>query len=107
MRISDWSSDVCSSDLLFFDRLDDRQIAVDQEIEDGVEHIIGAVGEERGSGLELVAKIAVGALRSVADEIGRASCRERVCQYVYISVVGGPLKTKTVRHAEEERHIKK
>src|SRR3546814_12171839 len=27
-------------------------------------------------------------------EIGRASCRERVCQYVYISVVAVSLKTK-------------
>src|SRR3546814_7489905 len=27
-------------------------------------------------------------------EIGRASCRERVCQYVYISVVAGSLKNK-------------
>src|SRR3546814_14223266 len=27
--------------------------------------------------------------------IGRASCRDRVCQYVYISVVDIPLKTKT------------
>src|SRR3546814_16678067 len=27
-------------------------------------------------------------------EIGRASSRERVCQYVYISVVGGSLKKK-------------
>src|SRR3546814_12019283 len=28
-------------------------------------------------------------------EIGRASCRERVCQYVYISVVAGTLKKTT------------
>src|SRR3546814_10451502 len=28
-------------------------------------------------------------------EIGRASCRERVCQYVWISVVAGSLKKKT------------
>src|SRR3546814_13930711 len=28
------------------------------------------------------------------DEIGRASCRERVCQNVSISVVAVPLKTK-------------
>src|SRR3546814_14692162 len=28
-------------------------------------------------------------------EIGRASCRERVCQYVSISVVAGSLKKKT------------
>src|SRR6056297_3672808 len=27
-------------------------------------------------------------------EIGRASCRERVCQYVYISVDAGSLKKK-------------
>src|SRR3546814_16005179 len=27
-------------------------------------------------------------------EIGRASCRARVCQYVYMSVVAGSLKTK-------------
>src|SRR3546814_11777767 len=27
-------------------------------------------------------------------EIGRASCRERVCQYGYISVVAGSLKKK-------------
>src|SRR3546814_15393788 len=30
-----------------------------------------------------------------AAEIGRASCRERVCQYVSISVVAVSLKTKT------------
>src|SRR3546814_15719508 len=29
-----------------------------------------------------------------AYEIGRASCRERVCQYVYISVVVGSIKKK-------------
>src|SRR3546814_12600768 len=28
-------------------------------------------------------------------EIGRASCRDRVCQYVRISVVAGTLKNKT------------
>src|SRR3546814_20016818 len=28
------------------------------------------------------------------DEIGRASCRARVCQYVLISVVAGTLKKK-------------
>src|SRR3546814_13601011 len=33
--------------------------------------------------------------RLFAEEIGRASCRERVCQYVYISVVAGSLKKQT------------
>src|SRR3546814_13478122 len=37
--------------------------------------------------------------RITTDEIGRASCRERVCQYVKISVVAVSLKNKT----EKER----
>src|SRR3546814_18240550 len=31
-------------------------------------------------------------------QIGRASCRERVCQYVSISVVAGSLKKKKTKH---------
>src|SRR3546814_10308071 len=31
------------------------------------------------------------------EQIGRASCRERVCQYVYISVVAVSLKTTPVQ----------
>src|SRR3546814_21011510 len=34
----------------------------------------------------------------LGDEIGRASCRERVCQYVSISVVAVSLKKKTQRY---------
>src|SRR3546814_15846627 len=64
-RISDWSSDVCSSDL-------DR-IAAD----------IGLPRHSRAHALSL---------RSV--KIGRVSCRERVCQYVSISVVAVSLKKK-------------
>src|SRR3546814_14724439 len=41
----------------------------------------------------------------VHDKIGSASCRERVCQYVYISVVAVSLKKKTIQrdttHPEE------
>src|SRR3546814_5571147 len=62
MRISDWSSDVCSSDL--------------------------------DAALSLMFDVAGGALRrfrvelrrllrpEIGAQIGRASCRERVCQYV-------------------------
>src|SRR3546814_20229609 len=32
--------------------------------------------------------------RSLSTEIGRATCRERVCQYVEISVVAGSIKKK-------------
>src|SRR3546814_11939433 len=36
------------------------------------------------------------------QEIGRASCRERVCQYVEISVVAVSLKKKLIRTEHEE-----
>src|SRR3546814_4497765 len=62
MRISDWSSDVCSSDLF---RLGPAHIA------GTAEDLHGFRGAE-GHGLR----------RLVFQQIGRASCRERVCQYV-------------------------
>src|SRR3546814_1787275 len=64
MRISDWSSDVCSSDLLVVVRalLQDHQ-PVDAVLMTGL--------SQRH---ELTA--------SMLKQIGRASCRERVCQYV-------------------------
>src|SRR3546814_1699046 len=70
MRISDWSSDVCSSDLAVIQR-----IAFDTDAFGDVrewqirEHaFIGAELEHFTHGL--------------GGQIGRASCRERVCQYV-------------------------
>src|SRR3546814_14240903 len=43
----------------------------------------------------LGARITVGGLRwDHRAKLGRASCRERVCQYVSISVVGGKFKKK-------------
>src|SRR3546814_18855456 len=102
MRISDWSSDVCSSDLEHPSdgggarssrgdraRVDDdgAHVAVgpradleDQQCSrDGYrhDHLLGEVEAPR------------------CLQIGRASCRERVCQYVSISVVAGSLKKKT------------
>src|SRR3546814_2886563 len=71
MRISDWSSDVCSSDLIvMLDELslDDMRTAV-------------AINGGRAK-LEASGGISDETLRSVAEKIGRASCRERVCQYV-------------------------
>src|SRR3546814_7345074 len=92
MRISDWSSDVCSSDL-------------DQEIDPALRHPVGrAVVGERGGEAEPVAQGERADLdfgeqlrvtahggssafpgrreRVGCPEIGRESCRERVCQYV-------------------------
>src|SRR3546814_5570757 len=62
MRISDWSSDVCSSDLC-----------------------TAALG---GAGRRMLAHKGVVVIHQVPgdlasrEQIGRASCRERVCQYV-------------------------
>src|SRR3546814_1202847 len=61
VRISDWSSDVCSSDLL--------------------EHICAAHMLKVYDGIRQTSTVVVAAGFGTA-EIGRASCRERVCQYV-------------------------
>src|SRR3546814_15886142 len=74
MRISDWSADVCSSDLSIPDRPHDVA---------GID----ADGFPVGSHRSLV-------LLPADVEIGRASCRERACQYVYISVVAVSLQNK-------------
>src|SRR3546814_9287012 len=73
MRIRDWSSDVCSSDL------DDRFGLLECQMVE-LRPDVGAlrahfrrIGELREAG---------GFDPCAFDEIGRASCRERVCQYV-------------------------
>src|SRR3546814_4842819 len=68
MRISDWSSDVCSSDL----RPEDAMAAQVRS----VEQLLG-VTLDANTLLDLAYRIESG-----LPEIGRASCRERVCQYV-------------------------
>src|SRR3546814_5451980 len=68
MRISDWSSDVCSSDLPILTHFDHKL---------GRYPYTGlTAGEQR--------PIAAGAVQQSAFNVenGRASCRERVCQYV-------------------------
>src|SRR3546814_2454400 len=83
MRISGWSSDVCSSDLShpLRLRLDDRFRYARQRLEhlvdasgNPVERLMFRAGE---AGVDhMVHKI------QKRPQIGRASCRERVCQYV-------------------------
>src|SRR3546814_7914887 len=75
MRISDWSSDVCSSDLLL--ALIRRQEVVDQIATRLVRSEVGHALCDRA---DEAFDAHVDAL--TAAEIGRASCRERVCQYV-------------------------
>src|SRR3546814_18644851 len=42
---------------------------------------------------------------SVCPEIGSESCRERVCQYVWISVVAVPLKKNNAESKLQNNHI--
>src|SRR3546814_17668465 len=58
-----------------------------------------AVGNFFAWPFRLLGKLAEGILNAGLGKIGRASCRERVCQYVYISVVAVTLKTKD-KHTE-------
>src|SRR3546814_9569944 len=79
MRISDWSSDVCSSDL---------QRCASVEIEMGPNALLLRTDQsERCRLRDQVRQVLNGLLDFAAcdkitqPQIGRASCRERVCQY--------------------------
>src|SRR3546814_14284987 len=101
MRISDWSSDVCSSDLTVArlgivtdtDDADGRSLrerpvpalSIDT-IDAALRALTGRILQRppiysalKRGGEPLYAKARRG---EVVEEIGRASCRERVCQYV-------------------------
>src|SRR3546814_11857188 len=121
MRISDWSSDVCSSDLsvagqaqvanwksmnsALFEALQVERVAmfvilsliilvavfnilsslimlVRAKTRDIA--ILRTMGASRRSLLKIFVTVGttIGALGTIAGQIGRASCRERVCQYV-------------------------
>src|SRR3546814_10319050 len=72
MRISDWSSDVCSSDL----------IAV-VHVSLSLKPALDAIGQAIDQRFDRLLAIPDDARRSLYEaKIGRASCRERVCQYV-------------------------
>src|SRR3546814_4085038 len=78
MRISDWSSDVCSSDLygVTFDLVerDDKG-----EPETGARLIQELLNQEQ---VDVVFGPSLSGVALQVAQIGRASCRERVCQYV-------------------------
>src|SRR3546814_8185343 len=84
MRISDWSSDVCSSDLQGDRRREKvrpRQFAVVlvqlPQQRRHARHPDRATAQDRLAPAHRLARCVEEAI-----EIGRASCRERVCQYV-------------------------
>src|SRR3546814_4189106 len=82
MRISDWSSDVCSSDLMLV-RFRADVVALKPQ----VVHIMAGTNDVAGNTGPTTAQDVKNNIVSMvelarANEIGRASCRERVCQYV-------------------------
>src|SRR3546814_5938419 len=107
MRISDWSSDVCSSELLELGRMLERSPVVDHDhprpctakrraqllerdrlarprLADDRDIVIAGGVFERAPEEGLAAATDQHQMRhlSAQIQIGRASCRERVCQYV-------------------------
>src|SRR3546814_20462449 len=97
MRISDWSSDVCSSDLHVLIKIiwrikagSYRRAALCQGMQPGL-HVpqalnacfnLGRVARKFLAQRERCRVLQMGAADFDDIEIGRASCRERVCQYV-------------------------
>src|SRR3546814_15644206 len=113
MRISDWSSDVCSSDLpdiavcpsFVFDheRLPE---CLAERLGNGPCNAVGRAtgGEDDADGNGLVGPL-LG--KAGARQIGRASCRERVCQEVENSAVADKLHKKRSSVSNRNRLYKK
>src|SRR3546814_15629392 len=102
MRISDWSSDVCSSDLGIAG--DDGTVMRPHgrnEFAVTAEKVVPALDDAqvrpgmRPDAHDLGQGICG---RAVGPEIGRAACRERVCLYVLYSEGAVLLKKKKYRH---------
>src|SRR3546814_1427721 len=86
MRISDWSSDVCSSDLGARSPkpgIDFFPLTVNyQEKTFAAGKIPGGFFKREGRPTEKEVLTSRLIDRPIRPQIGRASCRERVCQYV-------------------------
>src|SRR3546814_11443498 len=109
MRISDWSSDVCSSDLFVYFRRDPARPNCDFQCMEAVmnecdiPYLVRRVRAHRPQAAaancpeaRLIHRRFVENYQHllVGIQIGRAPCRERVCQDVSISVVAVYFKKK-------------
>src|SRR3546814_12517097 len=92
MRISDWSSDVCSSDLMVAVASRGRSYrrpCVEIPAQESWMILIHEIDRE-----PRMFEYEIEKAGAAEEEIGRESCRERVCQYEKISVVVVLLKKK-------------
>src|SRR3546814_10488830 len=80
MRISDWSSDVCSSDLKFTP-MEIEKLADEFEAKSAQDVLKWAL-DTFGTKIGLASSFGAEDVVIIDMKIGRASCRERVCQYV-------------------------
>src|SRR3546814_16262509 len=108
MRISDWSSDVCSSDLqrlrVDVTRVDERHHAEIAETHARLQRKF----REAAAADRIIIQIAradVLIAVSAHRPIGSASCRERVCKYAYIPGVVGRSKKNTQLESIYERYV--
>src|SRR3546814_14944750 len=107
--MSDWSSDVCSSDLIQYGQAENCLAD-----EPGLANLIDDCWQISARMLNDTPVAELDALTATADErdfetvaqhvreaiaIGRASGRDRVCQYVYVPAVVVELKKKKRKHA--------
>src|SRR3546814_11651468 len=110
MRISDWSSDVCSSDLAAaverVAQLHRRTVAFEQRDRCVVVGLRVRVAVEPDQHRPARAEQACAAPRVVARrvaveqvaELGRASCSDNMCQYLSISVVACSFKKQSNKY---------
>src|SRR3546814_19844964 len=92
MRSSDWSSDLCSSDLLARIACRLQGQAEDHVIEGGIRIVRQVAVGIALDDAEAAGDAGIDA--ALADQIGRATCRESVCKYRSFWVVALLLKTK-------------
>src|SRR3546814_18385118 len=110
LRISDWSSDVCPSDLSqhrwslrgrsarICDRPARRWQAADLRAVGRKTGEKNLTQRRKGAKRKRQPRSGIPMYAAARRQIGRASCRERVCQYGSISVVAGPIKKKINTH---------
>src|SRR3546814_16990712 len=114
MRISDWSSNVCSSDLGITSTRQVRKPPVSFATRENLLRCVSSVEQplhrvRLHSSTLVLREIDDGAFSKLRFQIGRASGRERVCQYVSISVFAVSLnknKNEKYRTVENEKKTK-